>query len=185
MSKDRYYSKRDYKGDLSLFGTAAAFTFVGIVSLILRAIGRDFIGIAGWGYWLFIPAFFIAISAFGHLYTDRRMRDNLRGAVQNRSGKVTLNTLSTETGIKPQHILRVLVDLRASHSIQYRYDVESGEIILGDEVQYEKAPEFVEPMPQKQMDVIFPSGEVSYCPYCGHKAIPSARFCENCGSSLS
>lgn len=184
MSKDRYYSKRDYKGDLSLFGTAAAFTLVGVISLILRALHTDFIGLASWGYWLFIPAFFIAISAFGHLYTDRRMRNNLRGAVQNRSGRVTIDTLATETGIKPQHILRVLVDLRASYSFQYRYDVETGEIILGDEVQYEKSPEFVAPMPQKQKDVIFPAGETSFCPYCGHKAIPKARFCENCGSSL-
>ena len=185
MTEDRYYSKRDYKGDLSLFGTAAAFTFVGILSLIFRALHIQFIGIDSWGYWLFIPAFFIAISAFGHLYTDRRMRNNLLGAVQNRSGKVSLETLSTETGIKSQNILRVLVDVRASHSIQYHYDVETGEIILGDEVQYKKSPEFVEPMPQKQKDVIFPSGEVGFCPYCGHKAVPNSRFCENCGSSLS
>jgi len=185
MTQDRYYSKRDYKGDLSLFGTAAVFTIVGVLSIIFMVLQIDFIGIASWGYWLFIPAFFIAISAFGHLYTDRRMRNNLLSAVQNRSGKVSLDTLATETGIKPQNILRVLIDLRASYSIQYRYDVETGEIILGDTVQYEKSPEFVAPMPQKQKDVIFPSGEVGFCPYCGHKAVPNSRFCENCGSSLA
>ncbi|MEE9409450.1 MAG: zinc-ribbon domain-containing protein [Candidatus Heimdallarchaeota archaeon] len=184
MSKNRYYSKKDYKGDLSLFGTAAVLTLVGVLSIVFRILEIDFIGLSSWGYWLFIPAFFTATSAFGHLYTDRRMRNNLLSAVQNRSGNVSLDNLSMETGIKSQNILRILVDIRATHSIQYRYDVETGDIILGDTVRYEKSPEFVSPMPKKQMDVIFPSGEVSFCPYCGHKSVPNSSFCENCGSNL-
>ncbi|MHA1223851.1 MAG: zinc ribbon domain-containing protein [Candidatus Heimdallarchaeaceae archaeon] len=31
---------------------------------------------------------------------------------------------------------------------------------------------------------MFPSGEVAYCPYCGHKTSTDVQFCENCGSKL-
>ncbi|MCG3219972.1 MAG: hypothetical protein H7641_01205, partial [Candidatus Heimdallarchaeota archaeon] len=58
MTQDRYYQKKDYKGDFSAFGAAIAFTIVGVFSLIFRAYNIDFIGLAWWGYWLFIPAFF-------------------------------------------------------------------------------------------------------------------------------
>ena len=184
MSYDRYYYKKKYTGDYSAFGTAAVFTLVGILSLVFRRLNIEFIGLAWWGYWLFIPAFFIFIGAVGHLYTDRRMRDSVFYASQNRSGRIRIEAFATEVGIKPQDVLRILVDLRASRGIQYKYDGATGEIIFGEDVKYEKAPEFVEPMPKKQADVIFPSGDVNYCPYCGNKTTAGMQFCENCGSKL-
>ena len=186
MSQKRYYSKKDYKGDYSAFGTAAVFIAVGILSLVFRRYGIDFIGLASWGYWFFIPAFFTIIGAIGHLDSDRRMRNTILRAVQNRGdSSVKLETLAEETGIKPKNVLRVLVDLRNAGQAKYRYDTSSGEIMLGETVNYEKAPEFTEPISQKQLDVIYPSGEVNFCPYCGHKASAGMQFCESCGSKLS
>ncbi|MBY8999476.1 MAG: hypothetical protein KGD64_01035 [Candidatus Heimdallarchaeota archaeon] len=186
MSQNRYYSKKDYKGDYSAFGTAAVFIVVGILSLVFRRYGIEFIGLAYWGYWLFIPAFFTIIGAIGHLDSDRRMRSSVLLGVQNRGdSSVKLETLAEETGIKPKNVLRVLVDLRNAGQIKYRYDTGSGEIIIGETIKYEKAPEFEEPISQKQYDVIYPSGEVNFCPYCGHKTSASMQFCENCGSKLA
>ena len=122
MSQDRYYSKKDYKGDFSAFGTAIVFAIFGIISLVLRYQfpAYDFWGISNWGYWLFIPAFFIFIGAIGHVSTDRRMRNNVLAAVQKRTGAVNVENLAAETGIKPKDLLRVLVDLRVQHSVKYR-----------------------------------------------------------------
>jgi len=184
MSYDRYYYKKKYTGDYSAFGTAAVFTLIGILSLVFRRLSIDFIGLAWWGYWFFIPAFFIFIGAISHLYSDRRMRDSVFYAVQNRSGRIRIETFAAEVGIKPQDLLRILVDLRVSKGIQYKYDGATGEIIFGEDIQYKQAPEFEEPIPKKQVEVIFPSGDVNYCPYCGHKASASMQFCENCGSKL-
>ncbi|MCG3259941.1 MAG: zinc ribbon domain-containing protein [Candidatus Heimdallarchaeota archaeon] len=187
MSQDRYYSKKDYKGDYSAFGVAIVFTIVGIVSLVLRYAypAHDFWGISGWGYWMFVPAFFIFIGAIGHVDTDRRMRNNVLASVQNRTGSIRIENLAAEAGIKPQHVLRVLVDLRTRNHIKYSYDSTTGEIQFGETVSYDKAPEFVTPLPKKQADVIFAGGESTFCPYCGHKPPVGSQFCENCGSKLT
>jgi hypothetical protein len=118
MSKDRYYSKKDYKGDYSAFGTATIFIVIGTLSLVFRHNGIGFIGLADWGYWFFVPAFFTIIGAIGHLDSDRRMRNNVSLAVQNRGdSSVKLETLAEETGIKPKNVLRVLVDLRSENKM--------------------------------------------------------------------
>ena len=184
MSYERYYNKKDYKGDFSAFGTAIAFTIVGILSLVFMALDVQFIGLAYWGYWLFIPAFFLFIGGFSSLYWDKRMRDAVYAACINRKGRVKVEDLAQEVGYKPKNMLRILVDLRTRRSLQYSYDSDSGEIILGEEVKYEQAAQFTEPMSKKQAEVIFPTGEMNYCPYCGHKPPAGSKFCENCGSKL-
>lgn len=186
MSKDRYYSEKNYKGDYSAFGTALVFALIAGFSLIIKYAvpSIDFWGLSTWGYWLFIPAFFIFIGAIGHIYTDKRMRENVLSAVTGRTDTVNVENLANETGIKPKDLLRVLVDLRVKHGIRYRYDATTGAIIFGEAVQYEQAPEFVEPLPKKQAEVIFPTGEMNFCPYCGYKAPTGSKFCESCGSRL-
>ncbi|TFG10355.1 hypothetical protein EU534_01105 [Candidatus Heimdallarchaeota archaeon] len=184
MSDNRYYYKKNYTGNMSTFGTAIVFTIVGILALVFNAYNINFIGLRSWGYWLFIPAFFIYIGGFSALYWDKRMRDTVFGATLNRKGKVTLENLAQETGIKPNNMLRILVDLRTRKGIQYSYDGESGAINFGEEVTYDKSAEFQSPLPKKQAEVIFPTGEASFCPYCGHKPPAGSKFCESCGSKL-
>ncbi len=185
MSKQRYYYRKSYTGSYSAFGTAFVFALVGVISLIFRYTDIDFIGLADWGYWLFIPAFFIALGAFKDYFNDSRLRKHVLLSLQNTTGnRINLDQFSKEIGIKPNGILRVLVDLRVKGLIKYSYDSNTGEILLGESIQYRQAPEFVEPPSKKQLEVIFPSSETEYCPYCGHKAISEAQFCENCGSKL-
>ena len=101
-----------------------------------------------------------------------------------KKGRIKLESFALETGIKPKNILRILLDLRARRGLQYSYDGDTGEIIFGEDVKYEKAEEFVSPMPKKQAEVIFPGGEVNFCPYCGHKPPAGSSFCQSCGSKL-
>jgi hypothetical protein len=187
MSQNRYYSKKGYKGDYSAFGVALVFAIIGTVSLLLRYTFKpyDFWGISTWGYWLFIPAFFIFVGAIDHLARDRRMKNAVFASVQNRTGAIKLENLAMELGINPQDVLRILVALRVSHGLQYRYDGATGDIVFGEEVQYKKDADFVAPVSKKQAEAIYSSGDISYCPYCGQKALPNAQFCENCGSKLS
>ena len=122
MSEDRYYLKKNYVGNMSTFGTAIVFTIVGILSLIFMRLNIQFIGLAYWGYWLFIPAFFIFIGGFSSLYWDKRMRDSVYHTAVNKKGRVKLENFAQEAGIKPNNILRILLDLRAKRGLQYSYD---------------------------------------------------------------
>lgn len=185
MSQNRYYTKKDYKGNYSAIGTGIVFAIVGILSLIFMRYNIQFIGLAYWGYWLFIPAFFIIIGGIGDMLNDRRMRDAVYAAALNRKGRVKVENFAQEIGIKPKNIIRILVDLRIKRGIQYSYDGETGEIIFGEEVEYDRAPEYTAPMSKKQAEIIFPTGEVNFCPYCGHKTSAQMQFCENCGSKLN
>ncbi|MHA2309673.1 MAG: zinc ribbon domain-containing protein [Candidatus Heimdallarchaeaceae archaeon] len=76
MADNRQYTKKQYTGNWSAFGTGAVFALVGIIGIILRVTGTDFIGLASWGYYMFIPAFFIILGGISGLLTDRRL--NLR-----------------------------------------------------------------------------------------------------------
>lgn len=184
MTDDRYYYKKNYTGNLSTFGTAIVFTIIGILSLIFRAYSIGFIELRTWGYWFFIPAFFMFIGGFSSLYWDKRMRDSVYSSTINRTGRVKLESFAQEVGIKPNNILRILLDLRTRRGIHYSYDGDTGEIIFGEEVKYEKSTEFETPLSKKQAEVIFTGGEVNFCPYCGHKSPAGSKFCESCGSKL-
>jgi len=184
MSDNRYYFKKNYIGNLSNFSTAIVFTIVGIVALVLRHYNIQFIGLAYWGFYLFIPAFFMFIGGFSALYWDKRMRDSVYSSTLNRKGRVKLESFAQEVGIKPNNILRILLDLRTRRGIHYSYDGDTGEIIFGEEVKYDKSTEFETPLSKKQAEVIFTGGEVNFCPYCGHKSPAGSKFCESCGSKL-
>jgi len=113
------------------------------------------------------------------------MRNSLYAATLNRKGRVNVNTLAHETGIKPNSMLRALVDLRTQKGIQYSYDAETGDIVFGEDVKYNQSTEFTSPMSKKQAAVVFPTADATFCPYCGHKTPAGSQFCENCGSQLT
>ncbi|MHA1303830.1 MAG: zinc-ribbon domain-containing protein [Candidatus Heimdallarchaeaceae archaeon] len=189
MSKNRYYYKKSYKGDYSAFGSALTFTAVGILSLIFDAYNINFIGLRYWGFWLFVPAFFSFTSAIGLIANDRKMRKAVLGFVQSHpGGPIKVETISAQIGMKMNDILRVLVDLRMKGLVQYKYDTQTGEILLGEAVKYQRAPEFTSPPTKNQAETIASTIQLSqaeyYCPYCGQKNPEDSQFCINCGSKL-
>lgn len=181
--KDRYYRKESYEAAIGTFAVASVFTFVAILSLIFNALGIDFIALGTWGIFLFIPAFFIYIGAFEQLYVNRKYKKAVKAAVNARgSGTFKLEDIALEVGIKPKDLIRVLIDLRESGEIIYRFDSESGNIQLGKSVKYKQAEQFTG-TPKEQPQQIS-SHERNYCVYCGHKLEGKAAYCPNCGSKL-
>jgi hypothetical protein len=182
--KHRFYYKESYEAAIGTFAVAIVFLFVAILSLFFLYFNIQFIGLAHWGYWLFIPAFFIFIGGFEQLYRNYKYKQVVKNALAQRNfqGTYKLEYIALEIGMKPSILLRVLLDLRNEGIVKYSFDAESGQIILGQAVIYKPATEYVPP--PKKMEEPLPTEGKNYCVYCGHKIESSANFCPNCGSKL-
>ncbi len=169
---------------MSTFGTGLVFLFVAIMSLVFRAINFDLIGLSSWGFWLFIPAFFITIGGFTQISTNIQFQKAVRVAILDRGnqGAHKLEDIALEVGIKPKDVLRVLIDLRQKGVISYRFNSETGEIILGENVVYTPIDNYIAP-PKNLEEPLSTEGK-SYCVYCGQQLREGAIFCENCGSKI-
>ena len=66
--------------------------------------------------------------------------------------------------------------------VSYRFNSDTGEIILGEKVTYVKSEDYVVP-PKKLEDPLETKGK-AYCVYCGHQLPKEGNFCENCGSKI-
>lgn len=173
--------ERIYEGSAEFWssaGVAIAFTIVGTISILFNFLKIDFIGLRAWGFWLFIPAFFIWISAISIYQKNKRLQKNVKGALDSyKDARVSLEDLSSETMIKKGDLLRILMDLRTDGKIKYRYDRNNGDILLGD---YKEEPEPSKPKDEPEK----PESKTIYCPYCGAPVTRDDKFCYKCGSSL-
>ncbi len=73
------------------------------MSLVFRAINFDLIGLSSWGFWLFIPAFFIIIGGLQQIYTNIQFQKAVRVAILDRGnqGAHKLEDIALEVRIKP------------------------------------------------------------------------------------
>ncbi len=182
--RHRYYYKESYEAAIGTFAVAIVFLFVAILSLFFLNFNIHFIGLAYWGYWLFIPAFFIFIGGFEQLYRNYKYKQVVKNALAQRNfqGTYKLEHIALEIGMKPSILLRVLLDLRNQGIVQYSFDAESGKIILGQTITYKQATEYI--APPKKIEEPLPTEGKNYCVYCGHKIESGGNFCPNCGSKL-
>ncbi len=182
--KHRYYYKESYEAAIGTFAVAIVFLFVAILSLFFLAFNIHFIALSSWGYWLFIPAFFIFIGGFEQLYRNYKYKQVVKNALTQRNfqGTYKLEHIALEIGMKPSILLRVLLDLRVQGIVKYSFDAETGQIILGTPITYTPSAEYVAP-PKKMDEPLLTEGK-NYCVYCGHKIESSGNFCPNCGSKL-
>jgi len=185
--KDRYYSKEKYKAVKGSFICGLIFLFVAILSLHFLRVGIPFLGLRNWGFWLFIPAFFILLGAFHQLYTNNKYKKAVLRSLTDRGNQGTykLEHIALEVGIKPKDLLRVLADLRDSGKIIYRFNADTGEIELGQKIDYVPSTEYAPP--PKKIDAPLPSTNKNFCIYCGHQLERErdTKFCPSCGSKLS
>lgn len=181
--KNRYYQKDSYEAPMQIFGTGIAFIVVGSLALLFNMLSIDIIGLRYWGYWLFIPAFFIMIGGFSQISINNRYKKAVKGAILNRGSQGThkLEHIALEVGIKPKDLLRVLQDLREKGEIQYRFNPDTGLIELGQMIQYNPVSNYVSP---GKVEAPIPAGDKKYCVYCGHQFDKDAQFCPSCGSSI-
>lgn len=181
----RHYVKREYEGTNSSLGCGLVFLGVGIVSLVFSSLSITFLSLNSWGYWLFIPAFFMLVGSVSNKSTDKRIRRDVLAVVQSRkTGRFTIDEIAADAGVKRSHLLRVLMDLRAEGLISYKYDSQTGEIILGEGIQYQQAPGF-EPAKKGEQASIQVGIDHKYCIFCGQMLeSQQVKFCPNCGSQL-
>jgi hypothetical protein len=180
MVHGRRYKK--YEGKSGLFGTvgvASAFTFVATLSVIFRIFDIDFIGLAAWGYWLYIPAFFIWIGAISTFVRDRQYQKQVLALFQNYpdGSRIKVEQIGQEVGVDDDSVLRVLMDLRTDNKINYHFDYSNGEIIVGVK------SITVQITPTASVEKTLAKGS-KFCVYCGKQVPLEALFCPNCGSSL-
>ena len=182
--KNRYYFKESYEAAIGTFATALVFLFVACMSLVMNALELPFIGLRFWGYWLFIPAFFIFLGGVQQFYTNNKYKQLVKSALAQRNyeGTHKLEHIALEIGMRPKDILRVLQDLRTKGVAQYSFNSETGQIILGKTITYEPASEYIPPA--KKLENPLPTEGKSFCVYCGHKIETKGNFCPNCGSNL-
>ena len=84
--------------------------------------------------------------------------------------------IAIEIGIKPKDLLRVLLDLRNKNMVKYKFNPDTGEIVLGESVSYTPSV--------KKPEVTLAKEDKSFCVYCGQKLDGEAIFCPSCGSKL-
>ena len=182
--RNRYVYKETYEAAIGTFAVAIVFLFVAILSLFFLKFEIGFIGLDSWGYFLFIPAFFIFIGGFSQLYRNYKYKQVVKSALAQRNfqGTYKLEHIALEIGMKPKVLLSVLLDLRSKGIIKYSFDAETGQIILGQPITYQPATEYIPPA--KKLETPLPTEGKKYCVYCGHKMEAGGNFCPNCGSNL-
>ena len=181
-NKQRYYSKEKYEASIGVFILGIIFLFVAILSLFFIRFNINFLGLRFWGYWMIIPAFFLFIGGFHQIYVNRKYKNAVRNALIQRGNKGNhkLEHIAREIGIEPNDLLRVLLDLRNKGTIKYRFNPDTGEIILGEAVTYTPSESYSPP--GKKLDLPLISEEKSFCVYCGQNLDGDAKFCPICGS---
>jgi hypothetical protein len=75
----------------------------------------------------------------------------------------------------------VLVDLRSKGILKYRFNSDTGEIILGEDASYTPEENY---QPPKKIDSALPTEGKNYCVYCGNKIREGSQYCAFCGSKL-
>lgn len=184
MGEQRYYSKGRYEASIGAFVIGIIFLFVALISLLFMRLNINFLGLRYWGYWMIIPAFFLFIAGFHQVYINRKYKRSVKNALSQRGNKGThkLEHIAIEIGIEPKDLLRVLLDLRNKEIIKYKFNPDTGEVILGESVSYLPSEKYI---PSRKKQDYYPTiEEESFCVYCGQKLEGEAKFCPVCGSKL-
>ncbi len=145
----RYYSKGKYEAVIGGLVLSLIFLGVATISALMGTFGYTdtFMSLHTWGFWMFIPGFFIMLGVFNQFYTNRNYQIAVHNAIRERGnkGNYKLEDLSLEIGIRPGDILKVLLDLRNKGLIRYRFNPSTGEIQLGESVDYVQSEEYTSP----------------------------------------
>jgi hypothetical protein len=179
MSEKRFMVERRYEGRnqyLGAFGLAAVFITIGILSMIFEIFKINFMSLRSWGFYMFIPAFFIIIGGISTYTKVKRLKREVLATLENyKNNRVNMDDLAKELIMERPSLMRLLIDLRTDGLIKFRVDAKTGEVIFGEA--------FTPPAIEKEMASKETTGTV-FCPQCGYRIASDSAFCPNCGSSL-
>ncbi len=180
MTEKQFVRERRYEGPseyLGAFGLATVFIFVGILSIVFYFIHFDFISLRQWGYWMFIPAFFIMIGGITTYIRHQRLKKEVIAALDSykSGGRIGIKSLAGDLMMAEPHLMRLLIDLRADQQIKFRVDMKTGEIIFGET--------FTPPAIDTNKTPITTT-DTFFCPQCGKRIPAESVFCPNCGGSI-
>ncbi|NVM55293.1 MAG: zinc-ribbon domain-containing protein [Candidatus Helarchaeota archaeon] len=183
MSEDKYVrqliKERRYEGKseyLGAFGLAGVFIAVGILAIVFYIVDIDFIGLKHWGYYLFIPAFFIVIGASAGYIKYKRLRKEVMATIDNyQNTSVKIDDLAQELMMERASLMRLLIDLRVDMYLKFRVDSKTGDVIFG---------ESYTPPAIDTVKTPITTTDHFYCPQCGQRISADSMFCPNCGASV-
>jgi len=174
----RYYIKEKYEASIGAFVVGIIFVLVAILSFVFMRLNINFLSLRYWGYWMLIPAFFLFIAGFHQIYVNMQYKKAVKNALSQRDNKGIhkLEHIAVEIGIKPKDLLRVLLDLRNKNVIKYKFNPDTGELVLGETITHTPTV--------KKPDVPLAVEDKIFCVYCGQELEGEATFCPSCGSKL-
>ncbi|MFX1316252.1 MAG: hypothetical protein ACFE9T_10340 [Promethearchaeota archaeon] len=87
------------------------------------------------------------------------------------------------------NLLSLLFELREEKKLNFKYNINTGELLLNEIVQYKPNNRFTKPVkvPRREKKLFLfqkKASQLDYCIYCGQVKIDIAKFCEFCGSRL-
>ncbi|WEU40890.1 MAG: PCI domain-containing protein [Candidatus Odinarchaeum yellowstonii] len=121
------YSKKPY---ITTLGSAVIFTFIGVLSLVFNLLGIMFLGLAWWGFWMFIPAFFLYISAAESYIKNKRAEEYVVRIIKAYDGDIYLDKLASELNLAYSDVKAIVVDAISKGKIKARIEASTSKLIL-------------------------------------------------------
>ncbi|MEM2109659.1 MAG: PCI domain-containing protein, partial [Candidatus Odinarchaeota archaeon] len=122
------YNKKPY---ITTLGVAIVFTIIGVLSIVFGLLQILFLGLAWWGFWLFIPAFFLYIAAAESYFKSRRAFEQIVNSIK-AYDSVSLDKLSAELNMEYSDVKAIVIEAIGKGEIKGRIEASTGRLILED-----------------------------------------------------
>lgn len=124
----------------------------------------------------------------GKVKIEQLYKDWLKIHLSKKYNKLHKDLLK-DIGLSIHDLLSILLELKQDREINFKYDIDTGELLLNEIIQYKPNKKFIKPVKvprNKKKLFIFKKKalQLDYCIYCGQMKSINAKFCEFCGSCL-
>lgn len=151
-------TRRKYKTEYQFYSSM-------ILGLILISWGiLSYFDILPGSIWIAFGGIWILGSAIATMLSRRSILKTVLYSLKSYK-RVKLEDLAKELNMRPDELRAAIIDLRVVGRINVRFDSETGEVVVGEEVERVRETK-------------------RFCQYCGESIVETARFCPSCGSYI-